>query len=87
MTCTGFSERTKGSLLKVAITNSGATTPLNLRYQLFFNLQVQCCGYLFHNIDSFFYTQLDSLMGSLNEKGERERALKRQLEKRYNKIS
>ncbi|GJZ83818.1 DDT domain-containing protein, partial [Tanacetum coccineum] len=42
----------------------------------------------FHNIDSsLFYTQLDSLMGSLNEKGERERALKKQLEKRYNKIS
>nr|GEY48930.1 DDT domain-containing protein [Tanacetum cinerariifolium] len=37
-----------------------------------------------------YYTtkpELDSLMGSLNEKGERERALKKQLEKRYNKIS
>lgn len=32
-------------------------------------------------------TQLESLMGSLNEKGERERALKKQLEKRYKKIS
>ncbi|KAL7597994.1 hypothetical protein Lser_V15G23155 [Lactuca serriola] len=32
-------------------------------------------------------TELESLMGSLNEKGERERALKKQLEKRYKKIS
>lgn len=32
-------------------------------------------------------TELDSLMGSLNRKGERERALKMQLEKRYKKIS
>nr|XP_043638547.1 DDT domain-containing protein DDB_G0282237 [Erigeron canadensis] len=32
-------------------------------------------------------TELDSLMSSLNEKGEREKALKQQLEKRYNKIS
>lgn len=32
-------------------------------------------------------TELDSFMGSLNRKGERERALKMQLEKRYNKIS
>ncbi|KAL4590430.1 hypothetical protein LXL04_003359 [Taraxacum kok-saghyz] len=32
-------------------------------------------------------TELDSLMGSLNRKGERERALKLQLEKRYKKIS
>ncbi|KAL8199988.1 hypothetical protein R6Q57_011327 [Mikania cordata] len=31
--------------------------------------------------------ELDALMGSLNEKGEREKALKKQLEKRYNKIS
>ncbi|XP_071697927.1 uncharacterized protein [Rutidosis leptorrhynchoides] len=37
-----------------------------------------------------YYTtkaELDSLMGSLNRKGERERALKYQLEKRYDKIS
>ncbi|KAK1439538.1 hypothetical protein QVD17_05358 [Tagetes erecta] len=31
--------------------------------------------------------ELDALIGSLNEKGEREKALKKQLEKRYNKIS
>ncbi|MFS7895317.1 putative transcription factor & chromatin remodeling DDT family [Helianthus anomalus] len=31
--------------------------------------------------------EVDALMGSLNEKGEREKALKQQLEKRYNKIS
>ncbi|XP_076906960.1 uncharacterized protein LOC143563260 [Bidens hawaiensis] len=31
--------------------------------------------------------ELDDLLGSLNEKGEREKALKKQLEKRYNKIS
>ncbi|XP_076900697.1 uncharacterized protein LOC143554917 [Bidens hawaiensis] len=31
--------------------------------------------------------QLDDLLGSLNEKGEREKALKKQLEKRYNQIS
>ncbi|KAK9073932.1 hypothetical protein SSX86_006526 [Deinandra increscens subsp. villosa] len=37
-----------------------------------------------------YYTtkpELEALMGSLNEKGEREKALKKQLEKRYNKIS
>ncbi|XP_024987112.1 DDT domain-containing protein DDB_G0282237 isoform X2 [Cynara cardunculus var. scolymus] len=32
-------------------------------------------------------SEFDCLMGSLNRKGERERALKKQLEKRYNKIS
>ena len=33
-----------------------------------------------------FFLQLDALMGSLNVKGIREKALKRQLEKFYNKI-
>lgn len=34
----------------------------------------------------FFLKQLDALIGSMNTKGERERALKKQLEKFYNKI-
>ncbi|KAK3029666.1 hypothetical protein RJ639_038947 [Escallonia herrerae] len=33
-----------------------------------------------------FFLQLESFMGSLNQKGEREKALRKQLEKRYSKI-
>lgn len=46
----------------------------------FFGLQLRCWLYL----PSMY--KLDALLGSLNPKGERERGLKRQLEKYYNRI-
>jgi hypothetical protein len=73
-------------LLKVQIPKIGVTTALRKRWLLCYcrdsYISISGCNVCSSN----FQYQLDALLGSFNIKGLRERALKRQLEKSYDKI-